>query len=1117
MSCTWEDYSQASPWEGFVAEIASVLREWGCADASFLSILPPQKDRIRELEFEGYVYRLDLHCDDAVLSPRWPADRSLRTLAPAGVSMLNGACDFRDQSIARWFGLHQFILASVARPVNAPIGGLFGAGQVTMGRNHGEWLLSSVRLAMRECDASLPAFVVLMDPDAQHYVGACDPGASHGDIATRFETAKAVVHGAPRRSLRSLASLVALFQSKVGPRDNAAAAFDAMSVAARYVWSVNCAAVPIRPLVQRGERRASGGIVAARLAAWAAFEELARGDTGSGSGGSGVQSVLCNALWRPRASLLREFSVVVHFAARPAEAASEALMVGCVAGAATRIIAGSAQGEGSARGEEPPARVAQQPNPSEQAWTMRCRWGLEPDGAAQPLSACFVRLVGMLRRFFESASAMRAAEQQQLVRKQQHQQAIPAERTAAMVGSAIGSGLGMLLRARREAIERSSAADLGIALLAMGLGRKGVESERTAAEAGDAANADLSWLSRSVPAGSLLSQLALHMAELNSIEDVAMLWRMVVEQLRWHWAGLVLLPHVGVEAPSTRCCLLQQKLQMLNSCIHRLRRVRARAGLGTSRVVGDEDDDDGVVDGASGLGGWGEEEGSAALELELSGEDDDDSAEFEDASSKDDEDESEKSDGGDADEEIKEKGEEDGTAVAPPPAVVDEAVSVPTPSTPSTSSTQLLLLRTGAAMQIPELQAPALSTEDMTMAQQDAWLQLGTSDEAAATRQRLQSAALASDMAAFKAANAGCILEDFVRWHSPRDWSSSRSGDSAAGDAAGDDGVLSVRMTQGGDGNLWRATWRRAKAQPASMQTPLFDAAAEGKRALADLAKIVTLDLFVQITQASLSAFYDLLEGSARVAASAAKGGGSSDPASSFSRCDLTLPSQRPLCAVGVEEGHTAHMLGEALVALSRAMQRVSKKLDSLLVTAAEGRREEEEEAFGDSNADGTGGDTDGEGTDEEDAELARSLASSERRFKRLASGFAAAADQCDAAGDAMRRAERIVARVDALQAALVDQDRLVAALASGHEVNEHGQRMSSAVPASVEERAAAVRCLQLTPELASPSSAEYVLRHHAPGGGGGARPGSVLSRLYACVEGSEVRLATAIGARERC
>ena len=35
---------------------------------------------------------------------------------------------------------------------------------------------------------------------------------------------------------------------------------------------------------------------------------------------------------------------------------------------------------------------------------------------------------------------------------------------------------------------------------------------------------------------------------------------------------------------------------------------------------------------------------------------------------------------------------------------------------------------------------------------------------------RHQSSQLKSDMQAFKAANPGCVLEDFVRWRSPADW-----------------------------------------------------------------------------------------------------------------------------------------------------------------------------------------------------------------------------------------------------------------------------------------------------------------------------------------------------------
>lgn len=40
---------------------------------------------------------------------------------------------------------------------------------------------------------------------------------------------------------------------------------------------------------------------------------------------------------------------------------------------------------------------------------------------------------------------------------------------------------------------------------------------------------------------------------------------------------------------------------------------------------------------------------------------------------------------------------------------------------------------------------------------------------------RLQGKMLASDMSAFKDANPGAVLGDFIRWHSPRDWLSDPS------------------------------------------------------------------------------------------------------------------------------------------------------------------------------------------------------------------------------------------------------------------------------------------------------------------------------------------------------
>lgn len=53
-------------------------------------------------------------------------------------------------------------------------------------------------------------------------------------------------------------------------------------------------------------------------------------------------------------------------------------------------------------------------------------------------------------------------------------------------------------------------------------------------------------------------------------------------------------------------------------------------------------------------------------------------------------------------------------------------------------------------------------------------------------------------MQAFKAANPHSVLEDFVRWHSPKDWIESSDGSTP--------GRLSSRMSQ--PTNIWQELWR---------------------------------------------------------------------------------------------------------------------------------------------------------------------------------------------------------------------------------------------------------------------------------------------------------------------
>lgn len=97
-------------------------------------------------------------------------------------------------------------------------------------------------------------------------------------------------------------------------------------------------------------------------------------------------------------------------------------------------------------------------------------------------------------------------------------------------------------------------------------------------------------------------------------------------------------------------------------------------------------------------------------------------------------------------------------------------------------------LMSGSAMHRPRVQPAALHSDDRLAEEQSLFLSMDASSRAIRSEQRL-----ASDMQAFQAANPGCTFEDFVRWHSPRDWIQDEEED-AGGDAGGDGNA-------GGDGD----------------------------------------------------------------------------------------------------------------------------------------------------------------------------------------------------------------------------------------------------------------------------------------------------------------------------
>ncbi|KAI8905845.1 Rab3 GTPase-activating protein catalytic subunit-domain-containing protein [Gorgonomyces haynaldii] len=146
------------------------------------------------------------------------------------------------------------------------------------------------------------------------------------------------------------------------------------------------------------------------------------------------------------------------------------------------------------------------------------------------------------------------------------------------------------------------------------------------------------------------------------------------------------------------------------------------------------------------------------------------------------------------------------------------------------------VLENGKQMWEPHTQPEGYMTQDMIQEQAQVFENLGTSAHGQELRQRMQSRHLLSDMSSFKAANPGCTLVDFVKWHSPRDYIGP--------------GVLSPRMME--PGNLWNRLWESADPIPASQQKPIFDPESNALRALDYLEHLDSISLLNMYSHSSL-------------------------------------------------------------------------------------------------------------------------------------------------------------------------------------------------------------------------------------------------------------------------
>jgi hypothetical protein len=175
-------------------------------------------------------------------------------------------------------------------------------------------------------------------------------------------------------------------------------------------------------------------------------------------------------------------------------------------------------------------------------------------------------------------------------------------------------------------------------------------------------------------------------------------------------------------------------------------------------------------------------------------------------------------------------------------------------------------MRLPRKVNIPFFQSEVVMTSDMIDEQQDLLNRLGNdSHEAKVTRINAKFGFIAALMQSFKAANPGCIFEDFVRWHFPDEWTINPLLNSCqcAGSliccadetdsnvsCCENDGILSTRLQDAN--HIYRRLWNGVKSLPMIKQTPLFDYAAESERILHYMQSIDPHVLCYQISMIAL-------------------------------------------------------------------------------------------------------------------------------------------------------------------------------------------------------------------------------------------------------------------------
>jgi hypothetical protein len=868
------DYTCATSWEYFITDVEELLRGWAnkAAGAASPRVLAATQGAAKakcfeeaSLDFNDNTYRFVL----------WRG-------GPASARMLEDSkldFDRRLENVQRWFGVSDFLFIWKSKD------GESKSSPASMTRSEAGLVLSSLCIALQNCKCGWPAFVPvgsklyrMPEKDQQVFGGFMDvddllgyavpaaPAAGLVPASTRFETSKALQ---PPEAYKTLDGFVELFLAKVGASysaggggplheaDNhggaAGGAKPLLSVNVEhswlweskdYDWAVSPKEWRVAQARERSHHRRGGRDTAIRKLL-------------------GVYQGSCEwleHLWGPQTDPLRSLCLRVHWMNLQEGTFVENLFYSTL--------------------------QPLQTSPS--AWTLAAVFGHEEEGdggggsgpskkavarLARPASAPLASLLRSLLASYISAQAVPPGTiMTEVVAPDRPRSPVEAEadnedssrrQSALMIASILGPGMSALVRelAMQPLPPRKFITDLTSMLFDVTAPETAPPKEETeAAEEGQASEDteppsvegdDLesepeeeveeagsrslwAWFPRmGSPIGRLVSLLSMVMGSVQSLHAIALLWADVARELRWRWEQSLPIPRLdliaaadlpgsaaladaqgAMQGPDHRTCLINQKIQLLDLCI----REKAAAIAGSSASSDDAgtppcdsanlsratSDSDVFFDSC--------EPGETETEADADGEDESQPEE---------------------DEAQERRGVKDGP--------------------PGPLTYMLGRSRTALPVVAPVCQEACPLTEDDVLQQRQLLSLVKGSGEPdpglrALRRQTHVALKLASDMQAFKAANPGCVLADFVRWRSPSHWTPHSGEAEAEGGVQPDEKEEEdedVKMVWPGEGQVdiqgfprglqmdsedVTQIWRSARPIPASAQKALFNVAQEAEK-----------------------------------------------------------------------------------------------------------------------------------------------------------------------------------------------------------------------------------------------------------------------------------------------